>query len=372
MVATGLKNHFEKLVDPRVQGRCAHRFLDILCIGLCAVLCGAEGFKEIEEFGKSKKDWLSSWLTLASGIPSHDTFRRVFAALDPVEFGKCFMGWTLEARKLLGGELINVDGKLARGSRSEKKKQSALGLVGAWSSENRMILGQIATDEDSNEIPAVPRLLRALELSGCIVTLDAMGCQREIAEVIVERGADYVLALKGNQPALFESTQKVLAKALGNELDEGQVDCFVSSEKAHGREEKRIYVTTNLLDEVEEKEKWKNLTTLGVVESHRTIDGVTTLSHRYYISSLELTAEQFSQCVRGHWGIENSLHWVLDVAFGEDACRIQDRNAAENFATLRRFALNMLRQDKSVKVGVKAKRLKAGWDNAYLEKLLTS
>lgn len=372
-------NHFEDLKDPRINRTKAHDLIDILVIAICAILCGAETFNDMEDFGKAKQEWFKTFLRLRNGIPSHDTFNRMFAALDPKQFLDCFLRWTQSLRQAVPQEIVALDGKALR--RALNKKENPKYVVSAWAESNSLVLGQLKVSEKSNEITAVPELLRVLELAGCIVTLDAMGCQRKIAKEIIEADADYVLALKGNQETVHEEVKTFLDTSLEEKKRKrpqgAQVPKEVTRlqeletvEKDHGRLEIRRYYQSDYLDWFADPEKWEGLKTVGMVESSREIDGEITVERRYYISSLQLDVETFARAVRGHWGVENKLHWVMDVSFREDQSRARTGHAPENLATLRRLALNLLKREKTKKRGIKGKQLNASWDHSYLLRLL--
>lgn len=371
--------HFGGLPDPRVNRTQDHELIDILVIGLCTLLCGGEGFNDMADFGHAKRDWFQTFLKLRSGIPSHDTFNRVFAALDPKAFLDCFLRWTQSVRQAVPQEIVALDGKALR--RALDQDQNVPYIVSAWAESNGLVLGQWKVADKSNEITAVPELLRLLELSGCIVTLDAMGCQKKIAREIIEADADYVLALKGNQEKVHEEVQSFLAAALEETQrprPKGAVtpktaqtlQAFETVEKDHGRIETRKYYQSDDLAWFADKAKWEGLASVGLVESRREVAGQTTVERRYYLSSLKLDVETFARAVRGHWGVENKLHWVLDVCFREDQSRAREGYAAENLATLRRLALNLLKREKTKKRGIRGKMLNASWDQAYLLRLL--
>ena len=364
-----LSKHFAQLTDPRMERSKRHALGDILVISLCALLCGAEGFAEMEGFGKAQRAWLGRLLELPNGIPSHDTFGRVFAALDPAQFAEAFTAWTEGLRQSLAGEIVALDGKTLR--RSGGAGGGPVHLVSAWAAGNRLVLGQLRTAEKSNEITAVPELLRRLELAGCIVTLDAMGCQKTIAREIHEADADYVLALKANHGVLHGEIKTFLDDALDHPEHLPQASRHETVEKDHGRIETRHYLCTGELDWLADRAKWTALRSVAVVESQREIGGQTTRERRYYLSSLPPQAPELARAIRGHWGIENSLHWVLDVALREDDCRVRTGHAATNLATLRHMALNLLRQDTTKKRGIRTKQKIAGWDHLYLIKLLS-
>ena len=374
-----LIEYFKDLPDPRLDRCKAHELIDILVIAICSLLCGAQGFYDMQDFGQAKYDWFKSFLCLRNGIPSHDTFNRVFAALDPKEFLDCFLRWTQSLRQAIAQEIVAVDGQALR--RALNQAESLRYIVSAWAEDNRLVLGQLKVAAKSNEITALPELLRVLELSGCIVTTDAMGCQKAIAREIREADADYVLALKGNQETVHEEVKAFLDQTVaereaprpkGVPMSQAASRlAFVETvEKDHGRIETRRYYQSADISWFEDRDKWEGLQSVGLVESTREIGGKKTTERRYYISSLLINIELFARAVRRHWGVENKLHWVLDVAFGEDQSRARAGYAAENLATLRRLALNLLRQDKTKRRGIKGKQLNAGWDHAYLLKLL--
>lgn len=362
--------HFSSLTDPRILLKTRHKLIDIIVITLCAVLAGADEWTEIAEFGRIKEKWFRTFLELPFGIPSHDTFGRVFSMIRPEEFEKCFLDWVRAAFQTIAPQVIAIDGKTLRHSYDRSSNKAAIHMVSAWATENRLVLGQVKTEEKSNEITAIPELLRVLALKGCIVTIDAMGCQREIVKQIVEQGADYVISLKGNQGTLHKEVELLLQSAKENGFKDLSHDTCETTDGEHGRIEIRRFTTTGEVDWFEDKSKWEKLTSFGMVESERQIGDKTTRDTRYYISSLPSDAKTFAQASRGHWGIENGLHWSLDVAFREDESRIRIGHAATNLGIIRHFALNLIKQDKSRKVGVKASRKRAGWDEIYLHRLL--
>jgi len=377
--ALSLVEHFKDLPDPRADRTKDHALIDVLVIAVCTLICGGEGFNDMEDFGKAKEPWFRTFLTLAHGIPSHDTFNRVFAALDPKKFLECFLRWTQSLRQSVHQEIVALDGKALR--RAMNKKENLKYVVSAWAESNNLVLGQLKVTDKSNEITAVPELLRVLELSGCIVTLDAMGCQKKIAREIMEADADYVLALKGNQETVHEEVKSFLDATIGEvqaprppgaqwSKAAAKLAHVQTVEKDHGRIEIRDYYQSDQLDWFADLGKWEGLKSVGVVESTRELDGVKTVERRYYLASLPLNVELFARAVRSHWGVENKVHWVMDVCFREDQSRARVGYAAENLATLRRLALNLLKREKTKKRGIKGKQLNASWDHAYLLSLL--
>ena len=364
-----LTDRFASLKDPRTGRAKRHKFLDIIVISICAVICGADSWVDVEMFGKSKRDWLSRLLELPNGIPSHDTFGRVFAMIDPVQFEACFTEWVQAVNEVIEGQVIAIDGKTIRRSHDKLPDKSAIHVVSAWASANSLVLGQIRVDDHSNEITAIPQLLNTLDVSGCTVTIDAMGCQKDIAATITDQGADYVLALKQNQPQLHDDVTEMFDYAKRSGFSDLDHHFSETVEKGHGRIEKRrcwAVSDPDYLDYVNDRNQWSELKSLAMVESERTENGNASTQTRYYISSLPNDAQKLLSSVRTHWGIENSVHWVLDVAFGEDASRVRQGNAAENLSVLRRMALNMLKQETTSQGGVAAKRKRAGWDEDYL------
>lgn len=369
-LSLSLFDSLDQVPDPRRERTKLHRLVDVLVIAVCATICAAETWEEIEEFGGAKESWFKKFLALPNGIPSHDTFRRVFLRLNPQKFQEAFLSWVRSVAQLTDGEIVSIDGKQARGARSRDGKEG-LRIVSAWAGEQRLVLGQLKTEDKSNEITVIPLLLELLELRGCIVTIDAMGCQRAIAAQIISQGADYVLSLKGNQGRLHEEVEEYFAWASETNFKDLAYDTYTTLEKDHGRiEERRCWVTEDT-DWFTEKAEWAGLRSFIMVEAQREVLGHRpTLERRYFICSLAADAKEALRAVRGHWQVENSLHWVLDVAFREDACRTRTGHAPENLATLRHIAVNLLKQERSCKLGIKSKRLKAGWDEGYMLKVL--
>lgn len=365
----------EHIEDPRSAHLTQHKLIDILVIAICATICGADGWEQIATCGRAKQEWFKQFLELPHGIPSPDTFARVFQLIKPTVFQQVFMDWVSAAVDRCGGEVVNIDGKQLRGTRQKKKYQSdgqeGLSMVSAWAARNRVVLGQVKTSEKSNEITAIPKLLELLELTGCIVTIDAMGRQTKIVEQIVEKEADYVLSLKGNQGTLHQAIEEYFEWATSENFKDIEYDFCQSLEKGHGRIEERICYVTEDIEWLEQKAEWVGLKSIIMVESRREVMGMEpSVERRYFISSLEANAHQAIKAVRGHWKVENQLHWCLDVGFREDACRIRAGHSAENLAVLRHIALNLLKQERSCKLGIASKRMQAGWDNRYLSKVL--
>jgi len=356
--------YFAELSDPRVERSKEHLLADIVFIAIAAVLCGAESWNDIEEYGKAKQPWLKTFLSLPNGIPSHDTFNRVFSALDPEQLEECFLAWVREVAQLSQGEVVSIDGQAIRGSRQAGNK-AIVHMVSAWATQNSLVLGQRKVDGKSNEITAIPKLLQVLELSGTVVTIDAMGCQRSIALQIVAQKADYVLAVKENQEQLLEGIQDSFQMLAADTVAE-EIDC------GHGRVERRTCSVLGDCTLIEKASAWTSLRSLVRIQAERfhKATGQVEQETRYYISSLPPEAARLNRAIRQHWSIENSLHWVLDLAFHEDQSRKRAGHAAQNFSLLNRIALNLLKNDKSVKVGVRGKRLVAGWDNDFLLRLL--
>lgn len=367
-----ITDHFAQMSDPRVDRTKRHKLIDIITIALCAVICGADSWVAIELYGCTKYEWLKTFLELANGIPSHDTFARVFAQLNPQQFQECFLSWMRSIQKITSGEIVAIDGKTLCGSFDKASGQSAIEIVSAWATKNRIVLGQVKVDSQSNEITAIPELLKVLELSGCIVTIDAIGCQKEIVKLISQQDADYVITLKKNQGNLYDEVEKLIAEGIKTGFQGLEHSTYKTEEFGHGRHEIRHYVMlSGIREKLDPDSVWAKLNSVGMVESVRQVDSKTTVETRYFISSLKEDAQKFANGVRNHWGIENSLHWILDVALNEDDCRIRKDNAPQNFAVLRHIAVNLLGKEKRVKVGVKNKQFLAAMDNHYLSRLLS-
>jgi predicted transposase YbfD/YdcC len=375
-IPTSITAHFAALPDPRVERGKQHRLLDILTIALCATICGADGFVGMVTFATAKERWLRGFLPLPGGIPSHDTFGRVFAALDPEAFQACFLAWVRAVVPGTAGQVVPIDGKALRGARAGGSGQAALHMVSAWASASRLVLGQVAVGEKSNEIVAIPALLRLLDLDGATVTIDAMGCQAAIAAQLVAQGADYVLALKDNHPTLHEEVRVTFAQERREAfatMPPDAHDYHETVEKDHGRLEIRRHWTVydpEVLAHLDPAGAWAQLRAIGLVERERRVGDRVTVECHHYLLSAPLPAAVFAAAVRSHWGIENQVHWILDVAFHEDASRARAGHAACNLAVVRHLALNLLRQDTTRKGSIAAKRFTAALDDTYLTVIL--
>jgi predicted transposase YbfD/YdcC len=365
-----LAHHFADLTDPRIDRSRLHELLDIVTIAICAVIAGADTWDDIEDFGKAKHDWLKTFLDLPNGIPSHDTVRRLFERLDPDEFQRGFLSWIEALHEATERQVVAIDGKTLRRSFDRANGKSALHMVHAWATANHLLLGQIAVDQKSNEITAIPKLLRMLEISGAIVTIDAMGCQKEIARTVREREADYLLALKGNHEHLFEEVKAFWARAWARGMTGDGISYHREWSEGHGRTEARRCWATSDLTWLSGREQWKDLRSVVMIEAERFVGDELSVETRFYLSSLDSDARLLNSTARSHWGVENSLHWVLDVTFDEDRSRIKKENAPENFGLLRRLALCLLKKESTSKRSIKGKRLKASWDDDYLLRVL--
>lgn len=363
--------HFGDLEDPRIERTKHHPLISIVTIAILAVICGADSWVAIVTYGSSKREWLEQFLPLPNGIPSHDTFARVFARLEPQQFQQCFRQWIESLTTAFGGQVIALDGKTVRGSFDRSGEHSAIHMVSVWACGHRLVLGQVKVDEKSNEITAIPELLNLLEIAGAIITIDAMGCQKTIAQTIIEKKADYVLTLKGNQGSLHSCVRQWFKQARAQGFEGIEYSYYETIESNHDRVEIRkcwtvpVYVLGGKY-----AQQWAGLCSIGMIVSERRLWNKTTYEVRYYISSLSSDAQVLSQAVRSHWGIENSLHWVLDVTFAEDQSRIRKDNAPQNFAVLRHLAVNLLRQEKTVKSSIAQKRYRAALDNDYLVRVV--
>ena len=370
-----IEEHFSKVSDPRVERTKEHKLIDMIAIAICAVICGAEGWTDIENFGNSKLAWLKTFLELPNGIPSHDTFGRVFSMLDARQFQLAFYEWVWAVNDMIQGQIINIDGKCLRGSKDKGLGKRAIYMVSAWAEENELVLGQRKVDEKSNEITAIPELLKILSISGCIVTIDAMGTQTNIAKTIVEAQADYVLSVKENQGRLFEDIATLFAVDQASDFKYASYEYKKTTNKGHGRIDMRECWSTSdpaYLRLIRGLENWIGLRSIAMVICTRIIGDQVTRYVRYYITSLPSDADRILHAVRKHWSIENKLHWVLDVALNEDHCRVRKDQAPENLAVLRHIALNLLKQEKTAKGGIHAKQLQAAWKEDYLLKVLAS
>jgi predicted transposase YbfD/YdcC len=372
----GLGARFADLEDPRIERTKLHRLMDILVIAICGVIGGAETWNDIEEWGRTKEGWLRGFLELPNGIPSHDTFRRVFCLLDPQQFQACFVSWIQSAYTVTGGQVIAIDGKTLRRSHDRTAGKAAIHMVSAWAEVNRVVLAQTKVDDKSNEITAVPELLNVLELAGCIVTLDALGCQKEFTRVIRAKGADYVLAVKENQGHLYEDIKDLFDTEFEQAIPFKGIahDYCQTINKDHGRIEIRQCWTIcdqEYLNYVRNRDDWEGLSAIAVVRAERRYADKREIEHRFYISSLPGDASLLLRATRSHWGIENCVHWVLDVIFHEDDSRMRKDNSPQNFAILRHIALNLIRQEHTSKRSLKGKRLKAAWSDDYLQAVLS-
>jgi predicted transposase YbfD/YdcC len=365
-----IQDHFAELTDPR-RRKVIYPLINVVVIAVCAVVSGADDFVAIARFGRTKRSWLARFLDLEKGIPSHDRFNAILAAIKPAEFEKCLLSWTTALHEITDGQVVAIDGKTLRRSFDAASEKSAIHMVSAWATANHISLGQVVTDQKSNEITAIPKLLEMLDIAGSLVTIDAMGCQTKIAQAIVDQNADYVLAAKDNQPTLTQGIATHFDDHLEDDFARTKVRRHRTEEKGHGREEIRNYFICPVPKDLPDRSRWPMLKAIGIAISNTQRDGKDCGDVRYYILSEYLSGRRFAESVRSHWGIENSLHWQLDVTFQEDQCRIRKGHADTNFSSLRRTALSLLKNESSLKVGIKNKRLAAAWDDAYLEKVLT-
>lgn len=364
-----IQDYFADLADPR-RREVTYPLINVVVIAMCAVVCGADDFVAMADFGKARRDWLSRFLDLTNGIPSHDRFNAIFAALKPAQFEACLLGWITALHEITGGQVIAIDGKTLRHSFDAASSKAAIPMVSAWATANPISLGQVVVDQKSNEITAIPKLLEMLELTGALVTIDAMGCQAEVAGRVVGAGADYCLAVKANQPTLHQGIVDFFADHLEDDFAGVRARHHETHERGHGREEWRFYTICQVPEDLPDGSRWAGLKAIGMSITDATRDGKNCCEARYYILSRYMSASRFAEAVRGHWGIENGLHWQLDVTFGEDRSRTRMGHADANFSVLRRAALGLLKNETTAKVGIKNRRLRAGWDENYLEKVL--
>jgi len=371
-LTASILEYFASIPDPRVDRTRHHSLTDILALSLCAVICGADSFCAIETFGRARESWLRTFLRLRHGIPTHDTIGRVLAALDPQALGEAFRQWVTAVARLTQGEVVAIDGKTLRRSFQEAGSSVFVHMVSAWATNNGVVLGQVKTEEKSNEITAIPRLLKLLSIKGCLVTIDAMGCQKQIGADIRDAGADYLLAVKDNQPTLNAEVTAIFERCRREPAMFG-MDFHETRNTGHGRTEIRRCWTTDMVEGLSQHSDWRGLESLVMIEAERTVTGKTSIEHRYYICSCKsLSAQSALQAARQHWAIENELHWVLDVVFREDDCRVRAGNAAENFAVMRHLSMNLLKSVKNTKLSIKLRRMSAAWDQAFLMRVLTA
>lgn len=363
--SASIQKHFADLTDPR-RREGTYPLINIVVIALCAVIAGADDFVAIAAFGRAKREFLKKFLDLSSGIPSHDRFNAILGAIKPAEFERCLLSWITSLHEITGGQIVAIDGKTLRRSFDTASSKAAIHMVSAWATANHLTLGQIVVDAKSNEITAIPKLLEVLEIKGCLVTIDAMGCQVDIAQKIIDREAHYLLAVKDNQPTLYDGIQSHFLDNLEDDFARTKVSRHKTQETGHGRDETREYLVCRVPKDCPAFDRWPGLKAIGMAVNYVTQNGKTTDFVRYYILGKVLSARQFGAGVRSHWGIENNLHWQLDVTFNEDQCRIRKGHADSNFSSLRRTALSLLKNNKTAKVGIKNKRFLAALDDAYL------
>ena len=363
------EQHFQDLPDPRVERTRKHPLINIVFMAVCGVLSGSNSIAGIHEFAIDRRSWFVRYLDLTNGVPSEDTFGRVLARIDPAAFEKCLLSWIQAVQELTEDHLVAIDGKTLRGSGDHERGRAAIHMVSAWAAENKLSLGQVVVSEKSNEITAIPELLQLLDISGALVTIDAMGCQREIAERIRDGGGDYALAVKQNQPKLYEQVEGAISEALDGDTED--FDEYQTIENGHGRQETRTYAIVAASESVDPDDLWRDLSAVGIAISERVdSQGRQSIESRYYILSRLMTAPEFAGAVRGHWGIENNLHWQLDVSFREDECRVCRDHAPANLSVIRRFALGLLKRETSCKKGIEIKRMKCAGNNEYRENVL--
>ena len=363
-----IHEHFKEIPDPRIDRGKKHLLADIIFIAITSIISGADDWNEIEMFGKLKIEWFRKFSPLENGIPSHDTFNRVFSLLDPIKYTDLAM--KLFSTSIFEGlDFISLDGKTVRRSLDKKNNKFPIHIVSAWSSRNGLTLGQVKVEEKSNEITAIPELLSQINVQNSVVSIDAMGCQKKIVEKIIEQNGDYAIALKGNQPATYNEVLNYFETQMLTSFEGVYVSYSKTEEKGHGRIDKREYWLLPDIEFISQKEEWKGLKSVGMVRSERQYQGKKSIESRYFLSSLT-NHDRFQNSVRTHWQIENSCHWILDIAFREDDSRIRNGYATENFSTMRKIALNLLKNDMSFKNGVKGKRHAAGWDDAYRSKII--
>jgi len=363
------EQHFQDLPDPRVERTRKHPLINIVFMAVCGVLSGSNSIAGIHEFAIDRRSWFVRYLDLTNGIPSEDTFGRVLARIDPAAFEKCLLSWIQTVQELTEDHLVAIDGKTLRGSGDHERGRAAIHMVSAWAAENKLSLGQVVVSEKSNEITAIPELLQLLDISGALVTIDAMGCQREIAERIRDGGGDYALAVKQNQPKLYEQVEGAISEALDGDTED--FDEYQTIENGHGRQETRTYAIVAASESVDPDDLWRDLSAVGIAISERVdSQGRQSIESRYYILSRLMTAPEFAGAVRGHWGIENNLHWQLDVSFREDECRVCRDHAPANLSVIRRFALGLLKRETSCKKGIEIKRMKCAGNDEYRETVL--
>ena len=364
-----IQDHFVELSDPR-RRKVIYPLINIVTIAICAVICGADDFVSIAEYGRKKRKWLAQFLDLRNGIPSHDRFNAILGAIKPAEFEACLLSWITALHEITAGQIVAIDGKTLRRSFDAASSKSAIHMVSAWATANQISLGQVIVDQKSNEITAIPQLLKILELSGCLVTIDAMGCQTEIAQAILDAKGDYVLAVKSNQRTLHDGLAWFFCYHGAFDYAHMPVGRHKTHEEGHGRQETRSYFVCDIPDDLPDRHRWPKLSAIGMATSDTVRNGKHCYEQRYYILSKKLSARRFAAAVRSHWSIENRLHWQLDVTFQEDQSRLRRGHADANFSILRRTALSLLKNNHAIKVGVKNKRLAAGWDDSYLEQIL--